>query len=76
VIPVPRRLKQRDLVRRDPGVAELFPPLVLGPCLDRKAHPRCIPSLPDSRVVRSIFLRSGKPARTVPLYKYLDIEIL
>jgi len=32
--------------------------------------------LPDSRVVRSIFLRSGKPARTVPLYKYLDIEIL
>src|SRR6202044_1762280 len=62
VIPVPRRLEQRDLVRRDPRVAEFFPPLVLGPCLDRKAHLQCVPSLPDGRADRSDILR-GTPAR-------------
>src|SRR5205823_2924915 len=38
VVPVPRRLEQRDLVRRDPRVADLLPCLVLGPGLDREAH--------------------------------------
>jgi hypothetical protein len=38
VVPVPRRLEQRDLVRRDPRVADLLPRLMLGPRLDREAH--------------------------------------
>jgi 3-hydroxyisobutyrate dehydrogenase-like beta-hydroxyacid dehydrogenase len=38
VVPVPRRLEQRNLVRRDPHIADLFPGLVFGPCLDREAH--------------------------------------
>src|SRR5690348_4380537 len=38
MIPVPRRLEQRDLIRRDPYVAELLPRLMLGPGLYREAH--------------------------------------
>jgi 3-hydroxyisobutyrate dehydrogenase-like beta-hydroxyacid dehydrogenase len=38
VIPVPRRLEQRYLVRRDPRVADLLPRLMFGPGLDREAH--------------------------------------
>ena len=48
VIPVPRRLEQRDLVRRDPRVADLFPRLVLGPGLDREAHSADVLSWPDT----------------------------
>ena len=40
VVPVPRRLEQRELVGREPRVADLFPGLVLGPCLDREPHCR------------------------------------
>jgi len=73
VIPVPRRLEQGDLVRRDPRVAELFPRLMLGPCLDREAHVRCVPFFAGQQ--------NGSGSRApilnrTPLYKYLDIEIL
>jgi 3-hydroxyisobutyrate dehydrogenase-like beta-hydroxyacid dehydrogenase len=38
MIPVPGRLEQGYLVRRDPRVPDLFPRLMLGPCLDRESH--------------------------------------
>ena len=38
VIPVPRRLEQFDLVGREPDIAEFFPGLVLGSCLQSETH--------------------------------------
>jgi 3-hydroxyisobutyrate dehydrogenase-like beta-hydroxyacid dehydrogenase len=38
MVPVPGRLEQGNLVRREPGVTYLFPGLMLGPRLDREAH--------------------------------------
>jgi hypothetical protein len=49
MIPVPGGFEEGNLVRRDPHVTELFPGLVLGPCLYRETHSGDVLSSPGHR---------------------------